>query len=325
MQTKTYNWGILGAGKIAKKFSEDLLSVPGANLYAVASRSLNKAEEFAENLNIAVSYGSYLELVEDEKVDIVYIATPHTFHFEHSLLCLQHKKAVLCEKPLGINLDQVETMITEARKEKVFLMEALWTQFLPHFNYVLDLVESKKYGELVGLEADFGFNAPFDPEKRIYNKKLGGGSLMDVGIYPVFLALSLLGKPREIKANAKIGKTGVDENCTIEFSYSNGVKAHLYSAIDETTPTMATLKFEEAEVVLNTRFHEPSSITIQLDGNEETIEFPVTTHGYNFEATHLQTMLAEGKKESTKMTFAKSLDLIELLDAIRKEIGLVYQ
>ncbi len=324
MQTKIYNWGILGAGKIAKKFSEDLLSVPNANLYAVASRTLDKAQRFAENLYIEVSYGSYLELVEDEKVDIIYIATPHVFHFEQSMLCLQHKKPVLCEKPLGMNRQQVQTMITQAQNENVFLMEALWTQFLPHFQFVLELRDSKKYGELLELEADFGFNAPFDPEKRIYNKKLGGGSLMDVGIYPVFLTLTLLGKPQKIEATAKIEKTGVDENCKMEFSYANDVKANLYSAIDETTPTTATLRFEEAVVVLNSRFHEPSSIIIQNDGKEETIEFPVTTHGYSFEAAHVQTMLDNGNIESDKMTFAKSLDLIELLDAIRKKVGLVY-
>ncbi|HSM63672.1 MAG TPA: Gfo/Idh/MocA family oxidoreductase, partial [Gillisia sp.] len=235
MQTKAYNWGILGAGKIASKFSEDLATVSGAVLYAVASRSLDKAEEFAKSHKIKTSYGSYLELVEDENIDIIYVATPHVFHFEHSLLCLEHKKAVLCEKPFGINLGQVESMISLAKQKNVFLMEALWTQFLPHFQYVLELTESKKYGELLGLEADFGFNAPFDPEKRIYNKELGGGSLMDVGIYPVFLTLSLLGYPEDIIAEASIGKTGVDENCTIQLLYSNGVKANLYSAINETT------------------------------------------------------------------------------------------
>jgi len=138
------------------------------------------------------------------------------------------------------------------------------------------------------------------------------------------LALSLLGKPQKIEATAKIGKTGVDENCSIRFSYSNGVKANLYSAIDETTPTSATLKFEKALVIINSRFHEPSSITIQSDGNEENIEFPVATHGYNFEAAHVQTMLTKDKKESDKMTFTKSLDLIELLDTIRSKIDLVY-
>jgi predicted dehydrogenase len=324
MRSKTFNWGILGAGKIAAKFAQDLSTVPGAVLYAVASRSIDKAEEFAEKHEIKVSYGSYLELVEDENIDIIYVATPHTFHFEHSILCLEHKKAVLCEKPFGINLGQVETMISMAKQKNVFLMEALWTQFLPHFLFVLDLTKSKKYGELLELKADFGFNAPFDPEKRIYNKELGGGSLMDVGIYPVFLSLSLLGNPENIVAEATIGSTGVDENCTIQLSYSNGVKAKLYSAINETTPTTATLSFEKASVIINGRFHEPSSVSIQTNGELETKEFPVTTHGYNFEAAHVQKMLEENRTESDSMTFEKSKQLISMLDRIRKEINLEY-
>lgn len=324
MQTKAYKWGILGAGKIAAKFAKDLATVPGAILYAVASRSVNKAEEFAEVHGIKVSYGSYLELVKDEKVDIVYVATPHTFHFEHSLLCLEHKKAVLCEKPFGMNLGQVETMISKAQQKNVFLMEALWTQFLPHFSYVKNLVNSKEFGSLLELEADFGFNAPFDPEKRIYNKELGGGSLMDVGIYPVFLALSLLGNPEDITAKATIGSTGVDENCTVKLSYPNDVKANLYSAINETTPTTASLRFEKALVTINSRFHEPSSVNIQINDNVVTKEFPVTTHGYNFEAAHVQKMLEKDRIESDLMTFEKSKQLITLLDRIRKQINLEY-
>lgn len=265
-----------------------------------------------------------MELVEDKNIDVIYVATPHTFHFEHSILCLEHKKAVLCEKPLGINLGQVEIMISLAKEKNVFLMEALWTQFLPHFNYVKNLVDSKEYGRLLGLEADFGFNAPFEPKKRIYNKELGGGSLMDVGIYPIFLSLALLGIPEDIFAEATIGSTGVDENCTIQLSYSNAVKANLYSAINETTPTTATLRFETAKVIINSRFHEPSSVSIQKNGKMETKEFPVTTHGYNFEAVHVQNMLKEKRTESTLMSFEKSKELISILDSIRKEINLEY-
>lgn len=324
MSPKLFNWGILGAGKIANKFAEDLSRVPGAVLYAVASRSIGKAEEFAKNHQITKFYGSYLELAEDKQVDIIYVATPHVFHFEHSMLCMKYYKAVLCEKPMALNYHQVETMISYAKQRNVFLMEALWTQFLPHFKYIIDLEASKKYGEILELEADFGFNAPFDAGKRIYNKELGGGSLMDVGIYPVFLALSLLGKPDKIIAQAEIGKTGVDENCFIDFEYTSGAKAQLYSAINKTTPTTAKLKFEKAEVVIHSRFHEPSSVSIESDGIIETMEFPVETHGYNFEAIHVQDMLKSNKNESNAMTFQKSLDLIEMLDTIRHKINLVY-
>lgn len=324
MRTRNYNWGILGAGKIAEKFTQDLATVDGAVLYAVASRSIDKAEEFAENNKVMNSYGSYLELVEDENIDIIYVATPHSFHFEHTMLCLKHQKAVLCEKPFGLNLGQVETMIAMAKEKNVFLMEALWTQFLPHFQFVIDLKESKKYGELLGLDADFGFNAAFDSDNRLYNKELGGGSLMDVGIYPVFLALSLLGYPENIAAEASIGSTGVDKNCSMQLYYPNGAKAVLYSAINKTTPITATLRFEKATVIINSRFHEPSSVSIQTKGNIETKEFPVTTHGYNFEAAHVQDMIEENRIESNLMTFEKSKNLISILDRIRKEINLEY-
>ena len=324
MKTKTYKWGILGPGKIARKFAKGLSEVPGAELYAVASRSEAKAEEFAKEFNAPKFYGSYEDLVNDEEVDIIYIATPHVFHYEQTLLCLKHKKAVLCEKPFAMNKEQVNEMILTAKKENIFLMEALWTYFLPHYQYVLELVKSEKFGKITGLEADFGFEAPFLPEKRLFNKNLGGGSLLDIGIYPVFAALSLLGKPDTISAQAEFSETGVDESCSIVFNYQNGVRAHLLSTIKKTTPTTATITFDKAKLTINRRFHEPTSITIRHNDQEEIISFDVKTNGYNFEAEHVQQMLSQGRTESTVMSFEKSLELIGLLDQIREEIGLVY-
>lgn len=324
MKTKIYKWAILGPGKIARKFAKGLTEVPGAELYAVASRSIAKAEEFAKEFNATKFYGSYEDLVKDEEVDIIYIATPHVFHYEHTLLCLKHKKAVLCEKPFAMNKEQVNEMILTAKKKNIFLMEALWTYFLPHYQYVLELVKSKKFGKITNLEANFGFEAPYLPEKRLFNKDLGGGSLMDIGIYPVFAALTLLGKPDTISAKAEFSETGVDESCSIVFNYQNGVRAHLLSTINKTTPTTATITFEKATLTINRRFHEPTSVTILHNDQEETISFEVNTNGYNFEAEHVQQMLDQGRTESTVMSFEKSLELIGLLDGIRKEIGLVY-
>jgi len=324
LKTKIYKWGIIGPGKIAHKFAEGLTEVPGAELYAVASRSLAKAEEFAKEFNATKFYGSYKDLIKDEEVDIIYIATPHVFHYEHTLLCLKHKKAVLCEKPFAMNKEQVNEMILTAKKENIFLMEALWTYFLPHYQYVLELVKSEKFGKITGLEANFGFEAPYLPEKRLFNKDLGGGSLLDIGIYPVFAALTLLGKPDSISAKAEFSETGVDESCSIVFNYQNGVRANLLSTINKNTTTSATINFEKATVTINRRFHEPTSVTILHNNKEETISFDVNTNGYNFEAEHVQQMLAQGRTESTIMSFEKSLELIGLLDEIREEIGLVY-
>ena len=322
--SKSINWGILGPGKIAKKFALGLKYVPNANLYAASSRSLEKAEDFAKEMGADKAYGSYVEMLNDPKLDAVYIATPHVFHHEHTLLCLKHNKAVLCEKPFAMNKNQVKEMIDFAQKQDTFLMEAMWTHFLPHFKYTREVIKSGKYGKVLSMKADFGFDAAFDAESRIYNKSLGGGSLLDIGIYPIFAALSFLGKPEKIEATAKMTKTEVDARCHATFLYPENVKAELYSFVDKNTDVSATIKLEKAEIYINPRFHQPSSVVITTENESFTKEFGVEANGYNFEAEHVGEMLLEGKKESTEMTFAKSLELIEMLDRVREKIGLKY-
>ncbi|MDT0647736.1 Gfo/Idh/MocA family oxidoreductase [Zunongwangia sp. F260] len=324
MEEKTVKWAILGPGKIAKKFVTGLKDVEGAELYAVASRSKERADAFAEEFNATKAYSSYEEMLKDEQVDVVYIATPHVFHFGNTLLCLEHKKAVLCEKPFAMDTEQVKKMIAMAREKKVFLMEALWTQFLPHFQYVMDLLKKEKYGKLKKIEADFGFHSPFNEEHRLYNKSLGGGSLLDIGIYPIFTALSALGIPERISAKAKMTTTEVDEECEMLFNYKNGAEAELHSTVGRETGTTATFYCEKAEIKMNSRFHEPTSVTISTEDGNETKDFNVTANGYNFEAAHVQEMLKHGRIESDQMTFEKSLQLIELLDKVRTKISLVY-
>jgi len=321
---KTINWGILGPGKIAKKFALGLTHVPNANLYAAASRSLEKAKDYTEEMGADKAYGSYTEMLNDPEVDAIYIATPHVFHHEHTLLCLKHKKAVLCEKPFAMNKNQVKEMIDFAQKQDTFLMEAMWTHFLPHFKYTTEVIKSGKYGKVLSMEADFGFDAPFDANSRIYNKSLGGGSLLDIGIYPIFAALSFLGKPEKIEATAKMAKTEVDARCHATFIYPENVRAELYSFVDKNTDVAATITLEKAKIYIKPRFHQPSSVVITTENESFTREFGVEANGYNFEAEHVGQMLLEGKKESTEMTFEKSLELIEMLDAVREKIGLEY-
>lgn len=320
------NWAILGCGKIARKFAEDLLLTPGAHLHAVASRDQEKADQFKKTFQATVSYGSYEEMLRDATIDIVYIATPHMFHKEHTLLCLQHNLAVLCEKAFAMNQGEVEEMIAFAKAQNVFLMEALWTHFVPHYQFVLETVQSGSYGKITSLEADFGFNAPFDPESRLYKKSLGGGSLLDVGIYPVFAALTLLGYTENISAKALIGPTGVDHNCTISLYYDHDVKATLFSAIDTQTDTTCLITLEKGEIFIHSRFHDPTQVTITANGVSKTHDFPIPegVNGYHYEIIHCQEMLAQGKTESDVMTFGKSRNLIKMLDTIRTEIELEY-
>ena len=323
MKHKTIRWGIIGLGSIANKFATDLCIVADAELVAVASRTQQKATEFAEKFNSKKAYDSYEELAKDPQVDAVYIATPHSFHKEHALLCLQHKKAVLCEKPFAMNLQEVTQMIEVAKEHNVLLMEALWTFFLPHFKYVIDIVDSKKFGKLKNLDADFGFYYPYDTDHRLFNKELGGGSLLDIGIYPIFAALIMLGKPDGIQANATFFENGVDASCTMIFQYEEK-KAYLKCSLLEETPTQAIFTFEKAVVKMNTRFHAPTTITVIEQTRKETIDFDYKTMGYNFEIEHFNTLLREGRKESTRMTHNLSKNLISTLDTVSALIGLKY-
>ncbi|MFV0541771.1 MAG: Gfo/Idh/MocA family protein [Aestuariibaculum sp.] len=324
MKTDSIKWGIMGLGKIAHKFAKDLQTVPNAQLYAVASRTQEKATDFAETFGAIKAYNTYKALANDPNIDAVYIATPHAYHKANTLLCLENHKAVLCEKPFAMNLLEVETMITKAQEKNVLLMEALWTYFLPHYQYVLKLLQNKTYGRILKLEADFGFYRNFDNRSRVFNKTLGGGSLLDIGIYPIFAALSTLGLPNTIKASATFFDNGADSSCNMVFGYNNGVKAYLKSSLKEELPTQAIFYCENATIKINTQFHTPTTLTIIENGKENTLDFGCKTHGYNFEATHFNHLIKSEKTQSDIMTFEFSKNLIKTLDEVGKKIGLVY-
>lgn len=321
--SKTINWGIIGLGSIAHKFATDLLTVDGAKLYAVASRSQDKANEFSSKYNATKAYDSYEALAQDKNIDAVYIATPHALHKENTLLCLEHGIAVLCEKPFAMNAQEVAQMIAKAKEKNVLLMEALWTYFLPHYQYVLKALANKTYGNIKKLEADFGFYRVFDNDERLFNKSLGGGSLLDIGIYPIFAALSTLGIPNKMDAKATYFDNGADSSCDMIFDYDNAT-AHLKSTLLEDTSTEAIFYCEHGTIKINTMFHMPTTVTIITEGKEEIIDFNYKTIGYNYEAIHFNNLLQQGKTESNIMTFGFSKQLIKTLDAVRNLINLHY-
>ncbi|TGV04792.1 Gfo/Idh/MocA family protein [Flavivirga rizhaonensis] len=324
MKMETINWGIIGLGNIANKFAQDLLTIEDAQLYAVASRSQEKADTFASKYNATKAYDSYEALVKDSNIDAVYIATPHALHKENTLLCLEHGIAVLCEKPFAMNAEEVNTMISKAKEKNVPLMEALWTYFLPHYQYVLKELENKTYGNILKLEADFGFYREFDDTSRLFRKSLGGGSLLDIGIYPVFAALSTLGIPQNIKASASFFENGADSSCHMVFNYDNDVTAHLKSTLLEETPTEAIFYCENGTIKINRGFFMPTTVTLISNDKEEVIDFGYKTIGYNYEILHFNNLLREGKVESNVMTFEFSKQLIKLLDDVRANINLEY-
>lgn len=319
------NWGIIGLGKIAHKFAKDLALLDGAKLHAVASRSPERSKAFAEEYHVPNYYDSYQAMMDCPDLDVIYIATPHTLHYENTMLCIKAGKAVLCEKPFAMNLREAQAMVNAAREHHVFLMEAMWTRFMPTIRKVLEIIEKGEIGEVVSVKADFGFNAPFDPQSRIYNPALGGGSLLDIGIYPVFLAQLLLGKPRQIKALANLGATGVDEDLGVLFQYDNGKLAHLHSSVIAKTKTEAFIYCTKGTIHLHPRWHEPTRLTLQRYGEPaEAFTFEYQGNGYYLEALEVMHCLQNNKKESEWLPLSFTLDVMETLDRIRKEAGIIY-
>jgi predicted dehydrogenase len=324
---KKIRWGILGCGKIANKFATDLKLVSDAELAAIASRDRIKSDAFRESYNPALCFDNYEGLVSSPEVDVIYIATPHGFHYEHAMMCLLHKKAVLCEKAFAINANQAKEMISVARQQKVFLMEAFWTKFLPQYEKVMNIIQSGEIGEVKLIQADFGFRAPEPLAQRLYDVTLGGGSLLDIGIYPVFLAQAILGKPVAVQAMMTPYASGADEQCAITLKFENGALAVLSSTFAADTPVEALIAGTKGRIHLRNRFHNAiSTIEIIIGRNDpETINvIREEGYGYQFEARHVNECLQRGIIESPVMRHADSLLLMETLDKIRSACGIRY-
>ena len=321
-------WGILGCGKISRKFASDLDYVEGAKLIAVGARQLETAQEFAREFPAPHVHGSYEDLVSDPDVDVIYVATPHALHREHTLLCLEHGKAVLCEKAFAINLREVKEMIDTARTKKIFLMEALWSKFLPQYQKVQELITAGELGEIKSVLIDFGFVPQAPVPSRIFDPALGGGSLLDIGIYNVFFALSFLGRPDEIEASMTPTATGVDEQCAMLFKYKNGAMAQLFSSLSTNLGTEADIGGTKNRIRLTSRFYAPSARIEIFSGREETKQMiPVDKEpgsGYQYEARHVGECLRKGLTESPVMTFSDSMLLMETMDRIRTIAGIRY-
>src|SRR6187549_2479690 len=309
MNGSKIRWGILGCGRIARKFAADLRLVADAELTAIASRNKETLELFAKDFPCKHHHNSYKALAANDEVDVIYVATPHSHHYEHTMLCLNFNKAVLCEKAFAINSRQAIEMIKTAKERKVFLMEALWTKFLPHYKKLQELLQQKTLGDIKSVLVNFGFKTSDKSPQRLFDPLLGGGSLLDIGIYNVFMTLSILGKPDAIEANMIAAPTGVDEQIAVLFKYNNGAMAQLFSSF-------------------TTKFYEPSA-TIQLSKKipYEKEVIPVEKEagfGYHYEARHVNECLKKGLVESPVMTHADSLLLMEILDTIRNKARIEY-
>jgi predicted dehydrogenase len=321
-------WGILGCGKIAHKFAADLPLVEDAILAAVASMDQQRAFDFAAKHNVSLIFNSYEALASSPDVDVIYVATPHGFHHENVMLCLEHGKAVLCEKAFALNTRQAEEMIGLAKRKKIFLMEAFWTKFLPQYQKVMEMIRSGVIGDVKMIQADFGFRAPEPLAQRLYDPRLGGGSLLDIGIYPVFLAQSILGRPVSVQASMTPYETQVDEQCSMVLTFKSGALASLYSTFASDTPVEAVISGTKGRIYMKNRFHNATAVVEAVIGSEAPQVVEVHRedgYGYQFEARHVGECLRKGMTESPVMTHADTLQLMETLDRIREVGGIRYE
>jgi predicted dehydrogenase len=323
--TDVIRWGIIATGAIARDFAEGLALAPGAKLVAVGSRAQETADRFGDEYGVPRRYSSYEALAQDPEVDVAYIATPHTLHRDNTLLCLNAGKAVLCEKAFAINARQAEEMVALARRNQLFLMEAMWNRFHPVVREMRRLLDDGAIGEPRLLVADFGLGAPFDPHSRLFDIALGGGALLDLGVYPVALASLVFGSPGRISTQAHLGTTGVDERAGIILSHDDGKLAVLHTSLREKTPSEAMLFGDRGSLKLHGPIFRPSVITLSRPGQEdERIQPTVEGNAYNYEAMEVMRCLKAGETESPSMTLDESLSIMRTMDAIRAAWGLRY-
>jgi len=324
--TKTYNWGILAPGNIASKFVAELKGIEFARVLAVGSRDLSRATAFAAAHGIARSYGSYEALAADPDIDIIYIASPHVFHAEHTKLCLKHKKAVLCEKAFGMNSSEVASMIETAGQEQVFLMEAFMTPHQPSYQEARRIIDSGVLGEIKHLHGWFGFNkAPYDMSGRLFNPKLGGGSLLDVGLYPLFDALWLMGAPMHMEAFADLTPMRIDQSVTVSMQFERGKSATLFASFLSAVGVGTDIFCEKGALRLRRTSAIHQWLEVLLPGEPvRTIQYEEASCGLKLEALEVMKCLDEKRLESTIMSHQNSILLLNSLDLIRNKAGIIY-
>ena len=323
--TPRARWGILGTGFIAGLQTPDLID-NGSVVQAVGSRTMASATDFAARFQIPTSHGSYADLVADPDVDVVYVSTPHPFHHENALLALDAGKHVLIEKPFAMNAWQAREIVELAETKGLIALEAMWTRYLPHMVRIRELIRSGALGEVRTVIADHNQNLPKDPAHRLNDPALGGGALLDLGIYPVSFAFDVFGAPTGIRAAASMTETGVDRQTAMIFEYGGGQQAVLHCALDTAGPNQASIIGTEGRIEIPSVWYTPSAFTrYDADGNiVERFDEPVTGRGMQYQAREMERLIAAGSIANDILPPRQSVQVMEAMDEVRRQIGLAY-
>jgi predicted dehydrogenase len=325
MSVATFRWGILGPGRIAHRFAQALEDVEGAKLQAVASRSAERARDFAQTYGAPAAYDSDEALASDPSVDAVYIATPHRFHHAQARLCLEAGKPVLCEKPLTVNAAQAADLIQLARAKELFLMEALWSRCLPIHRQVRTWLDRGEIGEIQLVTSTFCFQPERDPSDRKFNHDLAGGGLLDLGVYNVSLSQWAIGAdPIAVSARGHIGDTGVDELTAATLVYPQNIVAQFTCSLLFEAVNDFTIYGTRGHIRIHPKFWESTQATVSVGGKEETAVLPFRRNGFEYQIEEAMSGIRSGRRESQAMPLAGSLANMKTMDQIREQIGLKY-
>lgn len=317
-------WGILATGKIARAFATALGLVPEAEIAAVAARRLESAQAFAGEFGAGTAYGGYRDLVEDPDVDVVYVASPHGLHREHALMALEAGKPVLCEKALTLNARHAAELVAVAREKQLFLMEAMWMRCNPTIRRLQQVLATGALGSVTQVRADLGFRVLAPSTDRLLAPDLGGGALLDMGVYPVTFAHLFLGAPSLVTAAATLSDLGVDLNLALAFAYDSGAVASLTASMTGPSPRTASIVTELGRFDLPDPFHHPTSVTWTSGEHSETLGEPLIGGGLAHEAIEVIRCLRNGEIESPLVPLDESVALLGLTDRIREQIGVSY-
>ena len=321
----TFNWGIIGPGRIAKKFAEAANGIPGSKVYALASRSSTNPDKLLRVYGAEKYYKAYEDLAADPKVDAVYIATPHRFHYENVILCLDAGKAVLCEKPLTVNAKQTEELFRLSQSKHIFLMEALWTRFLPIYKQVRQWLDTGEIGEIRLVESSFGYIAPRDAQDRLLNPELAGGTLLDIGVYNTAITQWVFQKnPQAITAVGNIGETGVDEEVSVILSHENGAAAQFACTFQAQPLNQFVIVGTKGTIIIGPNFWQATQASLIKNGKTRTIKKHMEINGFEYQTKAAMQAINNGELECEQMTQTDTLANMRTMDAIRQQIGLQY-
>jgi predicted dehydrogenase len=327
MSDTLVRWGVIGPGRIANRFAESLSAVPGARLVAAASRDASRARDFASRHGAERHYGDYASLFGDAEIDAIYVATPHTQHADLSILALQAGKAVLCEKPLTVNVPQAQRVFAAATEHQRFVMEAFWTRFLPVYAQVRRWLDEERIGRVTDIETYFGYAQPRNPDDRLFRADLAGGALLDVGVYCISMSQHLFPGPlRLLEASATVGETGVDEDLKARVAVgTQGIELRMHASMTSRLYNCFTIKGEQGDILITEPFWDTGQAILLRHGEAPVASFsPYLMNGFEYQVQEVQRCMARGALESTVMPWADSLAVLGCMDEIRARVGVRY-